>query len=80
MYAEVLPDGRGEGVVQFTSAPSAGEAIARFNGYLYGGLNLGESGAKRPGRAESLTSDVQYNPRWHEFGPGAVRGGEVEAV
>ncbi|KLT45841.1 RNA-binding domain-containing protein [Cutaneotrichosporon oleaginosum] len=67
VLAEILMEGgvsRGEGIVQFESAASATEAIARFNGYAYGGVNL----------------DVRYNPRWHEFGPDAVRGDEVRGA
>lgn len=67
VLAEILFDGgesRGQGVVQFQSAASAAEAITRFNGYAYGGVNL----------------DVQYSPRWHEFGPEAVRGDDVRGV
>jgi hypothetical protein len=57
-------ESRGEGIVQFESAASAAEAITRFNGYAYGGVNL----------------DVRYNPRWHEFGAEAVRGDEVRGA
>lgn len=50
------------------------------------GHGRGASGLERKKRArehvdvDALTPDVQFNPRWHEFGPAAVRGSEVEAV
>ncbi|BEI90470.1 uncharacterized protein CcaverHIS019_0305400 [Cutaneotrichosporon cavernicola] len=67
VLAEILLEGgesRGEGIVQFQSAADAAESITRFNGYAYGGVNL----------------DVQYNPRWHEFGPDAARGDEARGA
>lgn len=65
VLAEVLFDGdqsRGEGIVQFTDTAVAKAAGERFSGYVYGGRPL----------------DVQFNPRWHEFGSSAAKGGEGE--
>ncbi|KAG8821048.1 hypothetical protein FRC19_008292 [Serendipita sp. 401] len=59
--AEILYAGdrsKGSGVVQFAHVEEAGTAIAKFNGYLYGGRPL----------------DVQYNDRWHHFTSTAAKG------
>lgn len=45
-------------------------------GYVYGGRPLGESSTRRT----LLTKDVQFNPSWHEFGPGASKGGQGEVI
>ncbi|KAG8974274.1 hypothetical protein FRC05_007698 [Tulasnella sp. 425] len=62
--AEILFDGtrsKGAGVVQFTQTEEAETAIAKFQGYMYGGRPL----------------DVAFNDRWHTFTPGAAKGGSV---
>ncbi|KAG8800842.1 hypothetical protein FRC17_006798, partial [Serendipita sp. 399] len=65
--AEILYAGdrsKGSGVVQFAHVEEAGTAIAKFNGYLYGGRPLGSSAGL----------DVQYNDRWHHFTNTAAKG------
>ncbi|KAJ7635044.1 RNA-binding domain-containing protein [Roridomyces roridus] len=62
--AEILFEGtrsKGSGVVQFATVNEAETAIAKFQGYLYGGRPL----------------DVRYNDRWHTFLPTAATGGQV---
>ncbi|KIO21823.1 hypothetical protein M407DRAFT_217544 [Tulasnella calospora MUT 4182] len=62
--AEILFDGtrsKGAGVVQFTQTEEAETAIAKFQGYMYGGRPL----------------DVAFNDRWHTFTPTAAKGGSV---
>lgn len=65
VLAEILFEGeqsRGEGIVQFTETAIAKAASERFSGYVYGGRPL----------------EVQFNPKWHEFGSSAAKGGEGE--
>ncbi|KAF9479311.1 RNA-binding domain-containing protein [Pholiota conissans] len=62
--AEILFDGtrsKGCGVVQFAQVGEAETAIAKFQGYMYGGRPL----------------DVRFNDRWHTFTPSAAKGGQV---
>ncbi|KAF9530205.1 hypothetical protein CPB83DRAFT_875197 [Crepidotus variabilis] len=62
--AEILFEGtrsKGCGVVQFAQTPEAETAIAKFQGYMYGGRPL----------------DVRFNDRWHTFTPSAAKGGQV---
>ncbi|KAF9047727.1 hypothetical protein BJ165DRAFT_1344497 [Panaeolus papilionaceus] len=62
--AEILFEGtrsKGCGVVQFAQIPEAETAIAKFQGYVYGGRPL----------------DVRFNDRWHTFTPSSAKGGQV---
>jgi RNA recognition motif-containing protein len=62
--AEILFEGtrsKGCGVVQFSQITEAETAIAKFQGYMYGGRPL----------------DVRFNDRWHTFTPSAAKGGQV---
>jgi len=64
--AEILFEGtrsKGAGVVQFAQVPEAETAIAKFQGYMYGGRPL----------------DVRFNDRWHTFTPTAAKGGQAMA-
>jgi len=47
--------------VQFSQVPEAETAIAKFQGYMYGGRPL----------------DVRFNDRWHTFSPDAAKGGQI---
>lgn len=65
--AEVLFEGqrsKGAGVVQFADAAEAETAIAKFQGYVYGGRPL----------------EVRFNDRWHTFSPTAAKGGTVQPM
>jgi hypothetical protein len=70
---------KGEGIVQFGETAEAQVAGEKFTGYMYGGRPLGKLIA-------SLTtiiadaSDVQFNPRWHDFSATAVKGGQNAAA
>jgi len=60
--AEILFDGtrsKGAGVVQFAQTAEAETAIAKFQGYMYGGRPL----------------NVAFNDRWHVFSASAAKGG-----
>ncbi|KAF8878167.1 hypothetical protein CPB84DRAFT_350811 [Gymnopilus junonius] len=62
--AEILFDGtrsKGCGVVQFAQVGEAETAIAKFQGYMYGGRPL----------------DVRFNDRWHTFTPSSAKGGQI---
>lgn len=62
--AEIMFDGerpRGEGIVEFSNQSDAQQSCDRFMGYVYGGRAI----------------DVQFVPDWHEFGPTAAKGGQV---
>ncbi|KAK8849790.1 hypothetical protein IAR55_005126 [Kwoniella newhampshirensis] len=64
VLAEIIFEGgrsKGEGIVQFTETAEGQVASEKFMGYVYGGRPL----------------DVQFNPRWHEFSPAAIKGGQV---
>jgi RNA recognition motif-containing protein len=59
--AEILTDNgrsRGSGIVQFEKQEHSELAIAKFNGYMYGGRPL----------------DVRFNDRQHVFTPTATKG------
>ncbi|KZT35376.1 RNA-binding domain-containing protein, partial [Sistotremastrum suecicum HHB10207 ss-3] len=65
--AEILFDGarsKGAGVVQFAQLQEAETAIAKFQGYMYGGRPL----------------NVAFNDRWHTFTPTAAKGGSVVPI
>jgi len=62
--AEILFDGtrsKGSGVVQFAQVQEAETAIAKFQGYMYGGRPL----------------NVAFNDRWHSFTGSAAKGGSL---
>lgn len=82
--AEILFDGtrsKGCGVVQFSQVVEAETAIAKFQGYMYGGRPLGKFLCSEPNcmDADDLVniSDVRFNDRWHTFTPSAAKGGQV---
>jgi len=63
--AEILFSGTrsmGSGVVQFASVEESETAIAKFQGYIYGGRPL----------------DVRFNDRWHEFTSTAATGTHLQ--
>jgi len=65
--AEILFEGtrsKGAGVVQFAQTAEAETAIAKFQGYMYGGRPL----------------NVSFNDRWHGFSGTAAKGGSSGVI
>ena len=81
VMAEILFEGsrsKGEGIVQFTETAEAQTAGEKFTGYAYGGRPLGKCLSMACSRRLTV-SDVQFNPRWHDFSATAAKGGQPAA-
>lgn len=86
--AEILFSGArsmGSGVVQFVTLEEAETAIAKFQGYIYGGRPLGMSWLVlssaciiRTNLTRRDGADVRFNDRWHEFTATAAPGSHVQ--
>lgn len=75
----------GSGVVQFTTVEESETAIAKFQGYIYGGRPLGERrlqaiNLKLPlsNTCNTVHLDVRFNDRWHEFTSTAAAGTHLQ--
>lgn len=72
----------GSGVVQFATVEESETAIAKFQGYIYGGRPLGMYFHGACMYYYSLTGvdgiDVRFNDRWHEFTSTAAAGTHLQ--